>query len=143
MANDLLLQRLREIQRPNIQRPEILRPLGRLTDGAGSSTPEQQAPSTGTREPNVGIDFDNEHKNNGGYDLRKLDPNSSTLNPRRGVEMPKKRTFDIPSIKDENGHMKAWGFEEDKSRYADVSPDIDSGTLTWRDYTITSKEDGG
>lgn len=47
MANDILLQRLREIQRPEIQKPEIFRPLAKVsqTPTAPSKEPIADAPT--------------------------------------------------------------------------------------------------
>lgn len=49
----------------------------------------------------------------------------------------------VPTLVDENGHQKVWGFEQDKSRYSDVDPYNTKATdsLTWRDYTVTPKND--
>lgn len=50
----------------------------------------------------------------------------------------------IPTLVDENGHQKVWGFEQDKSRYKDVTDASDPelmNSFTWRDYTVTPKND--
>ncbi len=50
----------------------------------------------------------------------------------------------VPTLVDENGHQKVWGFEQDKSRYRDVAdasnPEL-MNSFTWRDYTVTPKND--
>lgn len=50
----------------------------------------------------------------------------------------------VPTLVDENGHQKVWGFEQDKSRYKDVTDASDPelmNSFTWRDYTVTPKND--
>lgn len=65
---------------------------------------------------------------------------SSTNIPSGGTRNIEK----APTLIDENGHQKAWGFEEDKNRYSDVT-DTNNPNLvtsfTWRDYTVTPKND--
>lgn len=61
------------------------------------------------------------------------------------IPSDKKRYIEkAPTLVDENGHQKAWGFEEDKRRYADVTdltnPKV-MNSFTWRDYTVTPKND--
>ena len=50
----------------------------------------------------------------------------------------------VPTLVDDKGHMRVWGFEQDKSRYNDVkdlnNPKI-MDSFSWRDYTITPKND--
>lgn len=92
--------------------------------------------------PVMRIPQGNNSGNNGGGDrfveeLRKSE--SSTTMPsgsRRNIEK-------LPDLVDSNGKRTVWGFEQDKSRYSDINPNDTKATdaLTWRDYTVTPKND--